>query len=255
MSEYDPAFVTALEWIWGEGFLSPGGPEEVATLLEGMDIRGLNVLDVGCGLGGVDLVLVQEHGAGRVVGIDVVAQLVTQATERVAQKGLAERIQLQRVAPGPLPFPDRSFDLVFSKDSIIHIPDKAAFYAEVLRVLPRGGHFVCSDWLRDGEGTCSPAMQEWLDQVGLRFAMQNPAQTRAALEAAGFAIITMRDRNAWYREQIRQEIASVSGEGNRQLAQHIGEEAAAHRLRSSRLKQQIVEQGELRPTHFVCQKP
>jgi phosphoethanolamine N-methyltransferase len=32
--------VTMLEIIWGEGFLSPGGAEEVALLLEGEDISG-----------------------------------------------------------------------------------------------------------------------------------------------------------------------------------------------------------------------
>jgi phosphoethanolamine N-methyltransferase len=31
--------------------------------------------------------------------------------------------------PGPLPFESASFDVVFSKDAIVHIPDKAALYA------------------------------------------------------------------------------------------------------------------------------
>lgn len=48
-NEYGMAMVTALELIWGEGFLSPGGPEEVAATLAGRDIRGAEVLDIGCG--------------------------------------------------------------------------------------------------------------------------------------------------------------------------------------------------------------
>ena len=47
----------------------------------------------------------------------------------------ADRIGLLKVAPGPLPFPPGTFDVVFSKDSIVHIPDKAALMAEVFRVL------------------------------------------------------------------------------------------------------------------------
>ena len=36
--EYTEEFVAGLEWIWGEGFLSPGGPEEVAAILNGLDL-------------------------------------------------------------------------------------------------------------------------------------------------------------------------------------------------------------------------
>ena len=58
-----------LERIWGEGFMSLGGPEEVSRILGKNKIDGLEVLDIGCGIGGADLVLVQEHRAGRVMGI------------------------------------------------------------------------------------------------------------------------------------------------------------------------------------------
>jgi phosphoethanolamine N-methyltransferase len=52
-SEYDTKLVTMLEIIWGDGFLSPGGAEEVALLLEGEDISDKVVIDIGCGIGGL----------------------------------------------------------------------------------------------------------------------------------------------------------------------------------------------------------
>ena len=39
-SQYNENFNTALQWMWGDGFLSPGGPEEVASMLEGIDLGG-----------------------------------------------------------------------------------------------------------------------------------------------------------------------------------------------------------------------
>ena len=63
--EYDESMLTLLQIIWGDGFLSPGGSEEIARLLEGTSIAGCEVLDIGCGLGAVDEVLVSEHGATR----------------------------------------------------------------------------------------------------------------------------------------------------------------------------------------------
>ena len=52
--QYPDDFVAGIEWMWGEGFLSPGGPDEVRALLEGVDLAGCRVLDVGSGLGAVD---------------------------------------------------------------------------------------------------------------------------------------------------------------------------------------------------------
>ena len=48
--EYDDDFVAVIEAMWGEGFLSPGGPEEVARILEGVSLAAGRVLDVGCGM-------------------------------------------------------------------------------------------------------------------------------------------------------------------------------------------------------------
>jgi len=59
--EYTDELVAVLETVWGDGFLSPGGPEEVAMVMEGSDISGLNILDIGCGVGGIGILLVREY--------------------------------------------------------------------------------------------------------------------------------------------------------------------------------------------------
>ena len=98
-------------------------------------------------------------------------------------------------------------------------------------------------------------MQKWLDQAKLDFAMKNADQTTDSLTAAGFELLAVRDRNAWYATTIKQEIALATGADGEKLAELIGREAAVHRLNSSTLKQQVIENGELRPTHLVCRKP
>src|SRR5271170_3949999 len=117
--EYDAAMLTLLQIIWGEGFLSPGGAEEVARLLEGSDIGDCRVLDIGCGLGAIDELLVTQYRAQSVVGIDIDPSLLSSMQERIERAGLANRIRGQQVHPGPLPFEAASFDVVFSKDSLV----------------------------------------------------------------------------------------------------------------------------------------
>lgn len=254
-NEYTENFITALQWMWGDGYLSPGGPDEVAELLRGVHVAGKSVLDVGCGLGAIDVLLARSYGAASVVGIDIEQPLVDHARHRVEAAGLERSICFQCVEPGPLAFDDASFEVVFSKDSIIHIPDKAAFYAEVLRVLKPGGVFVGSDWLRGGSGSYSAEMREWLELVGLTFEMKNLDQTRAALEGAGFAMVQLGDRNEWYRDEVRNELATISGGKFDELVRRIGRETAEQRLNSSSAKQVVIERGELRPTHFIGYKP
>jgi phosphoethanolamine N-methyltransferase len=102
--EYDDGMQALLQIIWGDGFLSPGGAAEVARLLEGSDIGGCAVLDVGCGLGAIDELLVNEYRAGSVVGIDVDPSLLAGMQARIERAGMTDRIRAVRVDGGPLPF-------------------------------------------------------------------------------------------------------------------------------------------------------
>ena len=79
---YHDQMIDMLERVWGDGWLSPGGPAEVARLLEGMDLRGKNLLDIGCGAGGIDVLLVGTCGAGYVTGIDVEDTVLAHALHR-----------------------------------------------------------------------------------------------------------------------------------------------------------------------------
>src|SRR5271170_7452325 len=85
--EYDDEMLTLLQIIWGDGFLSPGGAEEISRLLEGSDISGCHVLDIGCGLGAIDELLVTRFGAGSVLGIDIDPRLVAGLTQRISSAG------------------------------------------------------------------------------------------------------------------------------------------------------------------------
>jgi phosphoethanolamine N-methyltransferase len=253
--EYDAQMQLLLQLVWGDGFLSPGGAEEVERLLEGSDIAGCHVLDVGAALGAVDELLVTRHGAGSVVGIDIDPALLARMDARIARAGLADRIRSQLVTPGPLPFPDRSFDVVFSKDSLVQIPDKPALFAEVFRVLRPGGRFIASDWLRGGSGAYSEAMLEFFRLEGIAYNMASLEESAAALAGAGFREVEVRDRNTWYRALARREVAAMEGPLRPTLVGAIGEERTRHFIRNWRQLVVVLERGELRPGHLKAVRP
>lgn len=253
--QYAKQFTDALQFMWGKGFLSPGGPEEVEDMLRGHDIRGKRVLDIGSGLGGVDLLLVTQHGAGEVVGIDVEGQLVDASVELIQSAGLTGKIQFMLVEPGPLPFPDQSFDLVFSKDAMVHIPDKAALYSEVLRVLRPGGAFIAADWLWADGAAASHVVQEWLSKGPLKFAFTTPKQAADELRQAGFTHVSVEDRRHLLQISNRKEIEILEGPARERLASIVGQDMALARLSSARGRQGALDSGDLIPSHFIGRAP
>ena len=253
--EYDEDLALLLEAIWGEGFMSPGGTDEVDRYLAGVEIEGRRVLDIGCGLGGVDIHLLRGHRAAHVTGIDVDQSLIDRCRQLAQKYGLADRTEFVCVEPGPLPFADASFEIVTSKDSIIHIEDKHALAADVFRVLEPGGWFAASDWLSGYEGETPPEMQAYIDVEGLDFRLATPATYAAALEAAGFTDIEIDDRNEWYRVEARRERDHLRGAIYEGLAPRLGSEFLERETRVWETMIVALDLGQLRPTHLRGKKP
>ena len=253
--EYDDNLMALLEAVWGEGFMSPGGVDEVDRYLQGISVAGKTVLDIGCGLGGVDLHLVQKHRAAKVTGIDIDAALIERCDQLAQKHGTTAELEFACVEPGPLGFPETSFEIVTSKDSIIHIADKHALAVDVYRVLQPGGWFVASDWLAGYEGEPSAEMQAYLVAEGLDFGLASAATYSDALQAAGFVDVAVTDRNAWYRQLARDERDRMAGALYEGLAAKVGAEFLEHEIEVWDKMIVALDQGQLRPTHLRGRKP
>ena len=252
---YHGQMVAMLQVVWGEGFLSPGGPEEVSRLVADVDLTGLALLDIGCGAGGIDMALVRNHGAGYVTGIDVEDTVLARARELIAREHLGARIGLVKVVPGPLPFPPGSFDVVCSKDSIVHIADKHALMNDVIRVLKPGGRLIASDWLIGHDGAPSPAMAAYIAAEGLDFGMASAARYLDAMRSAGFTEVSATSRNAWYRDTARQELQRLRGPLGAAAARIVGQDFVDQNITIWSRMVPVLESGEHCPTHLRARKP
>ena len=224
-------------------------------MLVGCDLAGRRVLDIGSGLGGIEILIAGDHGAAEVVGIDVEPQLISAARDLVAATGLAEKIRFELVAPGPLPFADRSFDVAFSKDAMVHIADKSLLFTELIRVLRAGGDFIAADWLWREGAADSPVVRSWLAATPLQFAFTTVPQAERALSAAGFCDIAIEDRRAHLQAGNLKEVEALSGEARVRLAALVGEDIANARLASARGRQAALDSGILIPCHIKARKP
>ena len=76
---YGQKQLNLLKTVWGEGFLSPGGIDEIDEVMKGVDASGKSILDIGCGCGGAAIHLIKNHGAKSVLGIDTESLVIKRA--------------------------------------------------------------------------------------------------------------------------------------------------------------------------------
>lgn len=248
--QYADEFINRLEILWGEGFLSPGGADEVKLVLKDIDLNNKSILDIGCGTGGVEVVLAGEFDIDRVTGIDVEPQLVERTQKLVDKKGLSAKVKVELVDPGPLGFANNEFDIVFSKDSMIHIPDKNAIFSEILRVLKPGGVFAASDWLVGENADSSPEWARVRNLSHLDFKVFTAAETELAMRQAGFEQVSTLDRNAWYASNSATEYRQLEGPLRERILEVADEEVYEHWMKVRRAFRDSAAVGALRPTHL-----
>ncbi|MEO5590003.1 MAG: class I SAM-dependent methyltransferase [Gemmatimonadaceae bacterium] len=99
------------------------------------EVRGADVLDVGCGDAGA-LIAFAEEGA-RCAGLECLHESLERGRLRAADHDVA--LDLQEGVAESIPHPDASFDLVMLDNVLEHVTDRALTLKEVRRVLRPGG--------------------------------------------------------------------------------------------------------------------
>ncbi len=120
--------------------------EHHAEALRLADIQeGQHVLDVACGTGRGTVGLAQMVGQrGKVDAIDLSEAMVAQARAKLEKLGLADRVELRAGNARELPYPDRTFDLVYNgyMFDLIPLDGFLPILKEMARVLKPGGKLV-----------------------------------------------------------------------------------------------------------------
>lgn len=108
--------------------------------------RGMNVLDVCCGMGGSAFPAAERVGSsGHVMGVDLAQNLLNKGIKRAAERGMTN-IEFRRAALEDLPFEDQSFDAVVCVFGIFFVPDLHAAVRALWRLVRPAGFLAITIW-------------------------------------------------------------------------------------------------------------
>jgi cyclopropane-fatty-acyl-phospholipid synthase len=174
---------------------------------------GYRLLDVGCGWGSMAIHAAREHGA-HVVGITLSAEQATHARKRIAEEGLADRVEIRvqdyrDVKDGP-------YDAISSIGMAEHVGTvRYRQYADILRTLLKPGGRLLNHQIarRPQPDESSYHVDEFIDAYVFPDGELAPlGRTVTALEEAGFEVRDVESIREHYALTLRQWVANLERE-------------------------------------------
>ena len=205
-TQYQAEAVAKYEAVFGEHFVSPGGAGSARACMARLGLKpGMRVLDVGCGLGGSAFLMAREHGVS-VHGIDVSANMLESARERLRAQGLAAQVSLEQA--DVLALPARAeYDVIYSRDVFLHLHDKPRLLALLHSLLVPGGLLFFTDYGR-GDGAPSAEFAAYIAQR--QYDLRTVGEYRTLLEQAGFVQVVAEDHTAEFLALLQSELARMA---------------------------------------------
>lgn len=254
-NNYSAENIATMELIYGVGYLSGGGDDEVRDIISNRALENSCVLDLGCGLGGASIAIGKYGSPRQVIGADIDAGVLARAQQLVIENELADIISLQEVVPGPLPYVDAQFDAVYATAVTCHFEELQPMFSEIYRVLKPGGVFLGCEWIKMNNDAPFQIWDRLLRERGLNFWFVENKTFRSALESCGFHNVELRDRSAHFTQISSDALRRVEGELAPEIRRLLGDSGYQGCLEWTRSRAEAYLNGGVGQTQFFAYKP
>jgi sarcosine/dimethylglycine N-methyltransferase len=155
--------------------------------------KNSKILDIGAGYGGAARYLARNYGC-QVVALNLSEVENERDRKMNEEQALDHLITVVDGSFENLPYPDDSFDVVWSQDSILHSGEREQVIKEVARVLKSGGDFIFTDPMQTDdcpEGVLQPI----LDRIHLE-SLGSPGFYRESAKKYGMKEIEFEEHSS-----------------------------------------------------------
>jgi SAM-dependent methyltransferase len=146
IAPWDSRRIEITQFIWGEGYCGPGGPEQIIAMSKLLAMSPqMSALVIGAGLGGPSRVLAKEFGVW-ITGMEASEQLAEAAMEISIREGMAKKAPIRHYNPEEPGEFERNFDRAFAKDSLHMVANKKGLIDQISENLKAEGLFLMTDF-------------------------------------------------------------------------------------------------------------
>jgi ubiquinone/menaquinone biosynthesis C-methylase UbiE len=162
-----------------------GNPARRALLDQAAILPGHRVLDIGCGTGSLVMLIKRLHPDADITGLDPDPKALARAKRKAKQAAVS--VQFDQGFSEELPYPQGSFDRVFSSFMFHHLQEdkKKQTLREVRRVLKPDGSFHLLDFAGP-DSSADGFLDHWLHS-SLRLRDNSEGRVLTFMREAGFA--------------------------------------------------------------------
>ena len=206
----DPTTLTPDDLAAVDQFHSRGKVATLALAARAGISGNMRVLDVGGGIGGAARTLASTFGCAVTV-LDLTESYCQAGELLTAYMGLSDQVSFRHGSALEIPFPEASFDVVWTQHSSMNIADKAGLYAEIGRVLRPGGQLALHEIMA---GPISPVQfpVPWASQPEMSF-LASPEEMQTIITANGFQTVEWVDETAITRQWFQERLATAPAPG------------------------------------------
>jgi SAM-dependent methyltransferase len=191
--------VTARQWLWGSGFVTPGGRGEVLDLAAPLRLApGMALLDVAAGIGGAVRALAEAFRI-EAVGLERDLDLARLGMALSEEHRLARRAPVGVYDPDSFDLPLARHDCVLAREATHLVREKERFWRVVMQGLRPGGALVATEFVKGAEGADPGALERWAPVAGRPPLLWSQERHEDCLKSLGFELRAVADATPDYR--------------------------------------------------------
>lgn len=205
-NQYTEEGIRRYEFIFGKTYVSTGGELTTAKFLKQLKLdSSTSVLDVGCGIGGSAFYIARTYGS-RVHGIDLSSNMISMAVKYQAEmeESVRKAVSFEMSDVTKHDFEPNSFDVIYSRDTILHIVDKDDLFSKFFKWLKPGGKLLITDYCHGDKDHHSEEFMKYVLQRGYQL-LSVPAYGQL-LEKVGFQSVAAEDKTQEFMDILNMEL-------------------------------------------------
>ncbi|KAK9864301.1 hypothetical protein WJX84_007766, partial [Apatococcus fuscideae] len=208
--QYTQRGIARYERIFGAGFISTGGLQTTQEFIDRLNLKpGQHVLDVGCGIGGGCFLMAQQHAVS-VHGVDLSVNMVLVALDRAAANDKGSKVSFEIADCLTMDFAPSNYDVVYSRDTLLHIHNKKRLFQRLFQALKPGGQLFITDYARSADNP-SDGFAAYIKQRA--YDLHTVEAYGKLLQKAGFVDVKAEDQTHLFGQCLQRELAAAEQTG------------------------------------------